>query len=245
MFFPPSLLRMQKTKGMVLSDVSLCATVRDEIENPAGGIERFVRAILPHVSEGIILDTGSVDGTREMLDELKKEFSNLRVYDSSFTDYASARNLSLSFISTPWALVLDVDELIVKDGISRLSKDLRTNKKAFNIDIYEVDINLREIYGHNPRLFRTDCGFFFKNDYSGKNEHLYSPEYERADALLDTQKARGVRILHFVPQNVKQARRAKMDEWYSQSSEEWVSPPSTRPSYKLWKAYNPRRDEFF
>jgi glycosyltransferase involved in cell wall biosynthesis len=65
----------------LLPEVELCAIVKDELNNPAGGIEDFVRTVVPFLGGAVIVDTGSSDGTREKLEALSSEFSQLRVYD--------------------------------------------------------------------------------------------------------------------------------------------------------------------
>ena len=63
-------------QNIVLPDVSLAAIVRDEIMNPAGGIVDFVESVIPFLEEAVIVDTGSVDGTREALEELGVSINN-------------------------------------------------------------------------------------------------------------------------------------------------------------------------
>lgn len=57
---------------LVLPNTSLCSIVRDELMNPAGGIKDFMECIVPYVERAVIVDTGSLDGTREVLEEAKK-----------------------------------------------------------------------------------------------------------------------------------------------------------------------------
>src|SRR3989338_10813740 len=85
---------------IILPNTALCAIVRDELMNPAGGIENFVRLNVPFVEEAIIVDTGSIDGTREALEELQVQYPNLRVVDHKFDGFANSRNVSLKQAKT-------------------------------------------------------------------------------------------------------------------------------------------------
>ncbi len=64
----------------ILPETSLCAIVRAEMMNPSGGIVNFLESTVPFVEEAIIVDTESIDGTRDALEKFKRKFSNLRVY---------------------------------------------------------------------------------------------------------------------------------------------------------------------
>ena len=55
----------------LLKNTSLCVIVGDEMINPAGGIQSF-------------LDTGSIDGTRQVLKDTRKSYPHLRVFDHPF-----------------------------------------------------------------------------------------------------------------------------------------------------------------
>ena len=46
---------------IVIPDTSLCAIVRDEITNSAGGIIDFIDTTIPYLESAIVVDTGSVD----------------------------------------------------------------------------------------------------------------------------------------------------------------------------------------
>jgi len=154
----------------VLKDTSLCAIVRDEKMNPAGGVERFLRCHLPYVEEAVVVDTGSVDGTREILDQMTKEFSHLKVYDTKFEGFAQARNVSLEKVKTKWALVLDADELIepasferVSDGLKRVNSSKLEGLKFFMQRITHSGPVMPDSSLHNPRLFNAQLGFRYMN----------------------------------------------------------------------------------
>ena len=56
---------IKQERKAVLPNTSLCAIVRDEMMNPAGGIADFVDSTVPFVEQAVIVDTGSLDGTRQ------------------------------------------------------------------------------------------------------------------------------------------------------------------------------------
>ncbi|VVB82373.1 Glycosyl transferase family 2 [uncultured archaeon] len=148
------------TDKIILSDVSLCAIVRDEMMNPAGGIERFVESHVPYVEEAVIADTGSVDGTREILEEMQAKYSNLRVVDIPFTGYASTRNKALNYVKTKKAFILDADELLCHKKpqndwkiLDQFMKENPAPSYHFFFDIISPEIiKLDKLSGHTLRL---------------------------------------------------------------------------------------------
>ena len=80
----------------VLPDTTLAMIVRDEIENPAGGIERFLNFAMPHVEAAVIVDTGSIDGTWDVLQHYAEQCVYLRLFQRQWDNFAPSRNFSLS-----------------------------------------------------------------------------------------------------------------------------------------------------
>ena len=76
----------------ISDDVTLGIIVRDELMNPAGGILSMLNQHINSFSNVVVLDTGSVDGTRELLEHLSGQYSHLKLYDGRFKGYAHARN---------------------------------------------------------------------------------------------------------------------------------------------------------
>ena len=71
-------------------------------------LERCLDSVQPIVDEIIVVDTGSVDRTREVADSFRA-----RIYDFAWVDdFSAARNYSLSKASGDWILSLDADECI-------------------------------------------------------------------------------------------------------------------------------------
>lgn len=85
-------------------ELSLCMIVRDEEQS----LGRCLESVRGAVDEIVILDTGSVDGTREVA----RRFTD-RVYDYVWQDdFAAARNASFSYARKPFILWLDADDVL-------------------------------------------------------------------------------------------------------------------------------------
>ena len=125
---------MEKT---VLENTTLAMIVRDEENNPAGGIGSNLPIILPHVQEAVVVDTGSKDNTLGILKRLQRRSPHLRIYERQFDDFASSRNYSLSKVKTEKTLVLDADELLTEEDFRILADFVKKNPSKqyfFNFD---------------------------------------------------------------------------------------------------------------
>ena len=245
---------------MILPDTTLCAIVRDEAMNPAGGIIDFVDSTVPFVEQAVIVDTGSVDGTREMLEQLGSEYRNLTVVDATFTDYASARNISLKYAKTKRVLVLDADERLTREDFKNLKKIMKEQPAiGYNFEIINIYGDEETETGgiHNPRLFtRKPKGYLGKVYYENTDwrlgENLYvSCPYGRKSSQGKMDEEEGVTniaisIKHFHASVL--GRDAKDKNWYTEviwSIPEYGSEmpaPSRQPHFASWKQYNPRRE---
>lgn len=93
--------------------ISLCMFVKNEENNLRDAVE----SARPVVSEIIIVDTGSTDGTVA----LAKKITD-RVYEVPFTDFGSIRTLTAHLASCPWVLMLDGDERLDPAEWDKLAK---------------------------------------------------------------------------------------------------------------------------
>ncbi|WP_024622099.1 glycosyltransferase [Metaclostridioides mangenotii] len=100
-------------------DISLCMIVKDE-EDVIG---RCLDSVKDIVDEIIIVDTGSTDKTKEIVEKYTD-----KVYDFKWIeDFAAARNFSSSKASKSYIMWLDADDVILqkdKVGLLKLKKSL-------------------------------------------------------------------------------------------------------------------------
>jgi glycosyltransferase involved in cell wall biosynthesis len=148
---------------MVLKDVTLASIIRDEMMNPAGGVADFLDSTLPYVEAGVVVDTGSKDGTKDVLHDYERKYPNLRVHHIKFRGFAKSRNFSLRKVQTKYVLVLDADERITRQGFDDLQAAMEsTPRRAYNFPFVNVfpdrEEPASELFGYtnlNPRLFEV------------------------------------------------------------------------------------------
>lgn len=228
---------------VVLPNTTLAMIVRDEKKNPAGGIERFCHATLPYVEDAVILDTGSVDGTKQVLKKMQGQYGNLRVYHHEFEGYGASRNRSLSHVKTKRALILDADELILPQGYARMVKQMVEQPHTIVWRFPFIHLNEKgktQSPEHNARLFtikgveyqracweyvdfrKVGCG-----NYSSK-EYFNTP------------------IFHFLPPG--DGRELKNKDWYKKNierkdpSKAFRESPARTRGFSKWRANNPLRN---
>lgn len=91
--------------------ISACLIVKNEEEF----IERCLKSLKNVVDEIIIVDTGSVDRTKE----IASKYTN-KIYDFEWVnDFAAARNYAFSLASMDYIYTADADEVIDKENCER------------------------------------------------------------------------------------------------------------------------------
>ena len=158
--------------------ISLCMIVRDE----AHCIEHCLAAARPHVDQIIVVDTGSLDNTRELADP----FTDILKHFTWIDDFSAARNYSLQFASQPWTLVLDADELLSEQDYLNLRELTYTEladgyylTQRHYLDNTQGDDAMWKPVSEPDRFSRDYCGYkenkilrFFRNTktirYSGR-----------------------------------------------------------------------------
>jgi len=217
----------------------LCAIVRDEIINPAGGIVDFVDSTMPYMEAGVIVDTGSIDGTCDALEELVSKYPNLQIFDRKFDGFAPSRNYSLKKVKTKQALVLDADERLTRQDFEQLKLIMEANPaKGFNFMFLNVYPDYEKIgIGVNPRLFEVSNKTRYRNRVY---EHLYFNGFST-----------DIKIKHFFAYWDPSGK--KYYEFYKKLQRKFpLLPwslfrdvqPSSLLSFNEWKAYNPRREMY-
>ncbi|MBP7708242.1 glycosyltransferase [Candidatus Pacearchaeota archaeon] len=275
----PTLESPTKTeKRIILPDTSLCAIVRDEMINPAqlpgkSGIRSFVESHVPYVEQAVVVDTGSVDGTRQELEQLAAEFPNLRVYDRPFDNYVYARNHSLTLVPTKRALVLDVDELVREDNFRKLLEIYKETFQFVHFGTNDVEAEGYLSPGSIPpiKLVATKNATYrgnvrglwefvhFSNNGPENRSRLYVGRLKIMDpGVFDASSQ--ITIFHFQPgkeeissEFAEKMRREKgvcaqdphiLKKFNWYDAGNFSEPPSKREGFKYWKQPNPHRGRY-
>ncbi|AWI03307.1 hypothetical protein B9W14_01945 [Clostridium drakei] len=134
------------------STLSVCMIVKNEAKN----IGRCLRSISHVADEIIVVDTGSIDNTKE----IAKQYG-AKIYDFKWIDdFSKARNYSLSKATCNWILVLDGDDEFEKEDTNKLLNIINNSTEGdifvFNTICYVGDTpGIEKIMNVNVRLFKN------------------------------------------------------------------------------------------
>ena len=129
--------------------VCLCIMVKDAGEM----FERILEANKPWVDRWLVLDTGSTDGT---IDVIKKVMSDVKgeLYQQPFINFRDSRNICLDYAGKRCKFNIMLDDTYVVNGELRsFLERIRSDQKgdSYNINICSGDM----IYGSN-RITKTE-----------------------------------------------------------------------------------------
>lgn len=104
------------------------------VKNEARFVWFSVMSVLPYVDRILIWDTGSTDGTLEIIEEIKKTEYGDKIY---YKEYGSvtkdtfwkARQEMLDVTNEDWILMVDADEIWWDESIKKITKEMKTNGK--------------------------------------------------------------------------------------------------------------------
>lgn len=110
--------------------LSVCMIVRDEEKV----LERCLKSIHEIADEIIVVDTGSVDNTKDIA---LKYTDN--VHDFEWVqDFSKARNFAASKATSEWILVLDADEYVDREDFKKFKEKLKLNPPKMDINAIEI-----------------------------------------------------------------------------------------------------------
>jgi glycosyltransferase involved in cell wall biosynthesis len=132
--------------------IGLCMIVKNE----ADVIERCLDSAKPLVDYVLIEDTGSTDGTQQIIRQyLAKEGIPGEVFDAPWQDFATNRNIVLAALRTKpeidYALMIDADDPLVYEP----NFDLASFKRSLTKDLYQVRIWHPPVTYYRWQLFRN------------------------------------------------------------------------------------------
>lgn len=100
---------------MPVLEVGLCMSVKDEAENIVACLE----PIADLFAKIMVIDTGSTDGTPELLREhFGIEVQHMELSEDCCRALSIVRNRGFDMLATPWFMTLDADERIERDQLA-------------------------------------------------------------------------------------------------------------------------------
>ena len=146
------------------------------VKNEESNLKEWLLKAVPHLDELVVVDTGSTDGTKQVLEK-----AGATIIESEWNNnFAEARNLGLRPMLSDWILVLDADERVDEQAW------LTIRKLLDEPDILAYQVNVRNYHGQQTlstydvlqsyRLFRNGYGIM----YEGAVHNQLVPSLERA-----------------------------------------------------------------
>lgn len=130
--------------------------VRDEEDT----IERCIDSVAKYISYWVIVDTGSVDKTKEKIHEVMGKYNIPgELHESEWVDFAHNRseNLKLSQGKGGWRFLMDADDVFCVVGDDNPFDGLDDKYDAYHVDIEYGPINFKRVH-----LFKSDQEWYYK-----------------------------------------------------------------------------------
>lgn len=205
-------------------EICLVMIVRDEEDT----IEKCIDSVAPYISYWVIVDTGSVDSTKEKVHEVMgKHNIPGELHESEWVDFAHNRteSLELSKGKGDWRFIMDADDTFTS-FVDNPFASLDGKHDAYHLDIAYGAINYKRVF-----LMKSDQDWVFE----GKR-HNYP--------VLKSKQA-SVGLLHDCQINAAtsaEKRADSVEEKYSNDakillSEHKKNPSDTRTIFYLAQSY--------
>lgn len=143
--------------------ISQCLIVKNEEEN----IEHCLEHLKSVVNEQIVVDTGSMDRTVEIAEQMGAKVFHFDWVD----DFSAARNFAIDKAKGDWIIFLDCDEYFSEDSVPKLKRYMKMWAKDKNVDgimcqmvNIDKDNNPVTIASNiSPRVFKNKKNLRYKN----------------------------------------------------------------------------------
>ncbi|MBI4776560.1 MAG: tetratricopeptide repeat protein [Deltaproteobacteria bacterium] len=151
--------------------ISACMMVKNEEEM----LPRALESIKDEVDEIVVVDTGSTDRTVE----IARQYTDRIYYHEWFDDFSGMRNITLSYVTGDFILILDADDEFRRQRAD-LSLKAFLEKPLCNIYRFQLE-NVRRTNVpcstfNQIRLFRNHMGFSYRgivhNQFDAKGERI-------------------------------------------------------------------------
>lgn len=147
------------------------------VKNSGGILQECLQKIKPYIDHWTILDTGSIDGTQELVKSVLQDVPG-NLYEEPFVNFLVSRNRSLDLSSgtCKYTIILD-DSYCINNGPELREFLIKNNGICYNIQIVEPITS--NVYYSN-RIIRTDTGKRYEkyriHEFIPDEEYLTLPE---------------------------------------------------------------------
>jgi hypothetical protein len=193
------------------------------VKNETKVLPRLAANLLPHIDGWVIVDTGSDDGTPEMVTDLFGSKPG-ELLHAEWDGFAPARNLALDAAAKRWDWVLhmDADETLAIVGSDQRFQRLGHWLQTISPDVQGVDAEVRygDLRYNVPRVLRSSAGWRW---------HGRAHEYlgDRDGAGMELCSAPLMTVEHHADGGNRAAKFARGIEGLTRDWAENVNPPRT------------------
>jgi tetratricopeptide (TPR) repeat protein len=132
------------------------------VKDEAATLERTLASAKPFVDRWIVLDTGSTDGTQDLVRRVLDGVPGA-VFEEPFVDFSTSRNraLDLAGDETEFVMWLDADDQLVGGPALRAFLEAERDKEGQDREAYYLRVEMG-IRFDSPRVARTRAGWRFR-----------------------------------------------------------------------------------
>lgn len=147
------------------------------VKNEAHVIERMLKTLAPILDYVAVVDTGSTDGTQDIIRKFCKVHNiECEVIDRPFDNFENSRNAAMQLLGqkTDYGIWLDADEQIVIDP--------KFNKKGLDKDLYMITTYIGPMKYTRNELWRTKKPFRW---YGPCHEFIVCDDQNITSGIID------------------------------------------------------------
>ena len=149
---------METVEASVLPSVGLVMIVKNEEDV----IERALKSVIPLIKTWVIVDTGSTDRTKEIIQSvMEKADIPGTLYDRQWVDFGTNRTEALRLCDgvMDWAFMMDADDTL--DGaVTMMPSDIW--KQPSEVSAFTVSIHHGPFLHERPHIFKTGIGWCYQ-----------------------------------------------------------------------------------
>ena len=214
-----------------MPSIGVCMIVKNE----ANVIHECLRSIFREMDEIVVVDTGSTDGTQEIV----KSYGAKVLQDTWNQNFAAMRNRSIDAASTDYVLVLDADERVERKVRRNIDTFIASYPDALGSVVIRSPLvdesgDIRIVRSLNTRLFPRSHDIRYEGAI---HEQVIDASQRRS--RIDT----GIEIWHEGYRLSPPILQAKTERNISILSSEYVAKPNNGYyAYQLGKSYESLKD---